>query len=113
MASLKDEIIADLAEIEDEFDNLTFTYNGNEYDCIASVSTYNKTLDIGGFRLVRQLNMTVRLLDTYGSNIFTNTIPQPQEKITFQDTNYRIQHVHTHPTGAYIRILAEELYKGV
>ena len=88
-------------------------YQNNEYDCIASVSTYNKTLDIGGFRLVRQLNMTVRLLDTYGSNIFTNTIPQPQEKITFQDTNYRIQHVHTHPTGAYIRILAEEVYKGV
>ena len=118
MPTLQSEIVADLIEIENELNNASFVWSidGNSYSACASVADLEKELEFGGFKTIKLLTLTVRLIDGNGYNVFTNNAyPQPQDIITYSvdNLNYRVISVKKHSTGAFIRLTCEGTTRGV
>ena len=106
--SLKNEIVNDLIEIENDLENQYFTYNNVQYNCTASITEIEKELDTGGFRIVRVLSLIVRLYDNQMCDVFAIK-PQSQEIITYKSNRYRIVRTKQSTVDAYMRIMAEEI----
>jgi len=118
MIATQEFVLEGLSFIEDALGNHTFTWlvDNNDYPCIASVSQFQRTLDTGGFRVEKLLTMTVRQYDLDGNYIFpNNVIPQSEQKLTYNGSQYRILSVHidTIGTGARLRIMAIDTSKGL
>jgi len=101
-------------EIEKHMGNPTFTWNGNTYTCIPSVAEFKRDLETGGFSIVKLLTATVRRLNCSGLAVFT-ALPTAQQKITYSidGLQYRIESIHTDPSGSYFRMIAEGTSKGI
>lgn len=99
--------------MEKELGYPTFTFNGNTYNFIPSISEFRRELDTGGYKIVKVLTASVRKLTSTGTNIFT-TLPTAQNIIyyTLDQQKYRIESVKADPTGAYFRIIANSDIKG-
>jgi len=113
---LRTEIITDLYEIESDLGNPTFTWQGNSYNFIPSISEFNRQLEFGGFQIVKLLTATVRkfnISDDDISPIFPNGTPTAQQIIGYSldGTNYRIESVKHDPTNSYMRIIAHSTTK--
>lgn len=114
MATLKQEIVSDLIEIENELGSQTFTWQNNNYLCCASMNEFERELDYGGFRTSKVLTVTVRLVDNDNCSVFPNNdYPEPQQIITYDGTQFRIVTTKKHTTGAYIRLIAEDTTRGI
>ena len=120
--SLRDEIIEDLKTIEKDMEEPSFTWHGNPYVFIPSISEFQRQLDTGGFQIVKLLTATVRKYDINWENdektyipIFPNGTPQAQQIInyTLDGTNYRIEIVKHDPVNASMRIIAHSTVKGL
>jgi hypothetical protein len=109
------EIIGGLMEGESLLGYPAFTWtDGNQYICIPSISEFERELETGGFYTAQMLTMTVRILDEYFNPIFPNGIlPDTQQRITYQGKPYRIIITKPHPTGCYMRIIAESPQRGI
>lgn len=119
--SLRTEIITDLYEIESDLGNPTFTWKGDIYNFIPSISEFNRQLESGGFQIVKMLTATVRKFNIGDDNdeddispIFPNGTPTAQQIITYSldATNYRIESVKHDSTNSYMRIIAHSTTKG-
>ena len=117
--SLRKEIIRDLQVMENDLCNPTFTWQGNSYIFIPSITMFNRTLDTGGFQLIRLLTATVRKFnldcDDNFEAIFVNGMPQPQQTFTYNldGTNYRVESIKGDPTDSYFRMIAHSTSKGI
>ena len=100
--------------MEEETGNPTFTFNGISYPFVASVATFRRQLENGGFRIAKLLTGTVRKFNLNGTAQFT-TLPTAQNKIVYSGDGlgYRIEIMHNDPTGSYFRITAECDNKGI
>lgn len=112
MGTLKQEIITGIQFQENDLENPVFTWQGNDYACVPSVNEFKRTLDTGGFVIDKLLTMVVRLLDENGNAIF-DTLPTAQQIITYNNQQFRIENTKTHPTGAYLRIMAMGVTRGL
>lgn len=114
MATLRDEIIADLITIESELGSPTFTWKGGTYNFIPSISEFDRELETGGFSTNQMLTATVRKLTASGSAIF-NPAPTAQEIITYNmdGSLFRIESIRHDATGAYFRIVAVSTVRGI
>ena len=130
MGNLHQEILDDISDIMLEFGSPVFTWpeiGGTEYGCIASISQFNRVLEMGGFSTDLLLVMTVPRYDLDGNTTFPNDIlPEPQQRIIFNNLLFRIEIVKQDSifninergekdsdTGARIRITAMSITKGV
>lgn len=105
----------------------TFTWNGNSYPCIASVTTFNRELGEGGFSLGQLITMTVNRYNVSSYlPIFPNDIiPDSQQIINYNGYNYRIESVILDPVfdtnlngqqtahGATFKIIGMSTSKGI
>ena len=112
MATLQQEIVSGIEFQENDLANPVFTWQTVDYACVPSVNEFKRTLESGGFVIDKMLTMVVRLLDDSGNDIFT-TLPTPQQIVTYRNESFRIESTHTHPTGAYLRIIAMGVTKGI
>jgi hypothetical protein len=115
MAVPQTEIIQGLLEGESLLGQPVFVWtDGNEYNCIPSISEFQRELESGGFYTAQLLTMTVRTLDAAFNDIFPNAVlPEAQQVITYQGKKFRIIITKPHPTGCYLRIIAESTTRGV
>ena len=109
--TLQEEMVSGIMFQETDLGTPTFTLNGTEYNCVPSVNEFKRELESGGFVIDKMLTMVVRLLDEDGNDVFT-TLPTPQQIVTYRNEQFRIESIHTHPTGAYLRIIAMGITKG-
>jgi NAD-dependent DNA ligase len=114
LTELQQAITDDQTEMECQMGTPTFVWQSNTYPLIASVASFKRDLDSGGFATVLMMTATVRIYNCDGTKQFT-TIPQPQQKITYNIDGhvYRIDSVRVDPTGSYFRIIAECPFKGI
>ncbi len=87
--------------------NAFFTWKGDDYPCNASITTFTRQLEHGGFDLDRQLNALSSI------DLFSDVIPQPQDLLSFSDDDYRIISFKKDPTGAYYEVVAMGISRGV
>lgn len=127
MPTLHEEIIDAIGQMEADLGSPTFTWQGNSYNCIPSVSTLRRDLETGGFQVYKLLTMTVARYDASGNAIFPNdALPQPQQTLTFENLQYRIETVkhdsiydvdnfgnRTSNGGARMRIIAVSTTRGI
>ena len=114
MTELQTNITKDLKSIEEQMGNPTFTWQNNTYPIVASVASFDRQLESGGFAVDLLLTGTVRINNLNGSKQVT-TIPQPQQKLVYNvdGRTYRINTVHQDPTQSYFRIIARGTFKGI
>jgi hypothetical protein len=116
--SLRSEICEDLVITEEDLGLPSFTWLGNSYTFIPSITEFNRDLETGGFQLVRLLTATVRIFnyndDTF-EPLFPTGLPQPQQIInyTLDGTNYRVESVKLDPTNSYFRLVAHSTTRGI
>ena len=83
-----------IKHIIDQLGSPYFTWKGQQYNCIGSISQFYRELEEGGFTTEQLLTMTVPLFDNNNGRIFTGeNYPQAQQKIVFKGLTYRIQNV--------------------
>ena len=116
--SLRSEICEDLVITEEDLGLPSFTWLGNSYTFIPSITEFNRDLETGGFQLVRLMTATVRMynyIDEEFEAIFSNGLPQPQQIInyTLDGTNYRVESVKRDPTNSYFRLIAHSTTRGI
>ena len=105
--SLSETIRSDLEFIESELENQTFTWENNEYICIPNTANEQRDLEIGGFQIVSDLILSVRV------DQFTASLPSEQDVITYFGRAFRINKVGTTALGVYIRLHCSAIYRGV
>ena len=110
--SLKDFITKGLEFGITDLENPVFTFNGTDYACVPSVNTFKRELASGGFATETLLSMTVPLVDDSDNSLFT-VLPTAQQIVTYNGVQYRIQSVNKHPTGAYLRLIATSITRGL
>ena len=116
--ALRDEIVRDLEYMECELGNPTFTWNGNAYNFIPSISEFRRELETGGFQSVKLLTATVRKYslncDYEYTSLFPNGYPTSQNIINYSldGTNFRIETIKHDPTNSFFRIIAHSTTKG-
>lgn len=129
MGTLHQEIVDGLSEMMVDLGSPTFVWatDGATYPCIASVSQFTRNLEVGGFSTDKLLTMTVPRYDSTGNPTFpSDVIPQPQQKVTFNGDQFRIESVkqdaifdhdsnnnQTTNTGARIRIVGVNTSRGI
>ena len=112
MTAAQTYITTGLLYSEDVLGNPIFTWQGNDYISIPSISQFKRELEEGGFSLDDMLVLKVRLFDVNGGDIFT-TQPTPQQIVTYAGKNYRIESLHRDPTLSYIRMVCSSTTRGV
>ena len=121
--NLQNEITQDLIRVEEELGYPTFSWNGNTYNFIPSISDFNRELESGGFQLVRLLSATVRLNSITYNDVLNettlvpvfNNLPLPQQVIVYNldGVKYRIESLKRDPTNSYFRLVAHSTLKGL
>ena len=107
--SLKETMQNDLAIIVNDLDSPTFTWNGEDYLCIASSLGEQLVLGAdGGFESVDGLNITVSL-DQFSDD----TLPKEQQIVTHKGKSFRINKVNQNITDAFIRLICVSISRGV
>src|ERR1041385_521373 len=103
MGALKDRMIADLTFAETDLEQPVFTWMGEEYFCLPSITTFNRNLGEGGFQNGKLLTLTVRLIndDEHHTFVFGANLPEPQQIIIYKGENFRIESVKKDPTGSH------------
>jgi hypothetical protein len=104
-------VINGLLFIESQIPN-TFVYNTVSYNCIASISDFARELEVGGFILDKMLTLTVRLYDGNGNNVFLSTQLKSKEKISYNNSIYRISTIKTDATGTHLILVCYSTDKG-
>ncbi len=112
MNALQEFVNGGLVQTVERLGTPVFTWKSADYSCVPSVNDFNRQLETGGFSTGRMLTMTVPLLDDNGGDIFA-TLPQPQDLVTYNDEQYRIETTKKHPTGVYMRIVAMSTTRGI
>jgi hypothetical protein len=110
--TLQQDMVNGIIFQESDLGNPVFTLDGNDYGCVPSVNEFKRTLESGGFVIDKMLTMVVRLLDSSYNDVFT-TLPTPQKIVTYRSEQFRIESIKTHPTGAYMRIIAMGIARGI
>lgn len=112
--ALVDEIISGVEFEENDLANPVYTWEGADYPCVPSIAEFQRTLDTGGFTTDRVLTMTARLLDESQNGLYpSDVLPEPQQIITYSGDQYRIISTKKHPTGAYLRVIAHGINRGI
>jgi len=111
MDSLRQNIIEDTKVTEYDLGNPSFTWDGNSYIFIPSITEFKRELDTGGFQIDKLLTATVRMFDFQDGDytpIFPLGLPSPQQKIIYSidGLTYRIVSIKRDPTNAYFRMTA-------
>lgn len=88
--------------------------SGSSYPCIASITSFTRELDTGGFRKVQLLSATLRRLNCDGTVQFPS-LPTAQETILYSVDGllYRITSVKLDPTSSHFRLIAEGPARGI
>ena len=103
--------------VESDLGNPMFTWQGNNYNFIPSISEFKRELDTGGFQIVKLLTATVRKFnldeDCNFQPIFPNGYPTAQQIITYSldGTSYRVETIKHDPTNSYFRLIAHSTTK--
>ncbi len=106
--TLQETMQIDLDIIRKDMGNNTFTYNGETYFCIPSSMGEGKTLEMGGFEVEAEKVLTIN------RTAFTDGIyPQPLEKITYNNHDYRIAKIVNNGNSAFLRLFLVDYVKGV
>jgi hypothetical protein len=107
MTELQRTIVNDLLFIEKDMGCPTFTFNGQKYPFIPSISEFRRDLESGGFSVNKLLSSTVRILNKDGSKQFI-TLPTAQQKIVYNidGLTYRIETLKVDPTRSHFRLIA-------
>lgn len=118
MGTLRTEIIGDLIKIEQDLGTPTFTWNGNTYNLIPSISEFTRELDTGGYKYEKMLTATVRKYNTSLVTLFSGSVyPTAQQKIVYNDGNtgtaFRIESIKHDPTNSYMRMICTSAVKGL
>jgi hypothetical protein len=125
MGTLFQEMLEDMDSINNEFGRPYFTWNGSNYQCVASVADFKNVLEDGGFQVDQLLTATVNRYTEWGQPIFPNDIiPASQQLMTFNGNVFRIQSVSQSSVfgqfngsqtngGATIKIMAVCPNKGI
>jgi hypothetical protein len=116
-------ILKGLMNTENCIGNPTFTWQGNSYNFIPSISEFNRQLESGGFQMVKLLSATIRKFgiteddgfETVYDPIFPNGTPTSQQIIGYvlDGSNYRIESVKHDATNTHMRIIAHSTTKGL
>src|ERR1035437_3208299 len=89
--SLKHEIIDGIMEMEEDLEHPTFSWNSGTYNCVPSISEFQRTLESGGFTIDKLLTMTVLLIYKHNNLTFPGDVrPDTQQTIMYQGEKYRI-----------------------
>lgn len=112
MNALAEYIVGGLDFGEVAFGSPVFTFQGNDYVCIPSITMDKRELESGGFSTVKMLTLSTQAVDMGGNDIFTS-IPQSQQIISYLGDNYRIESVKRDPNLSYIRIIAYNTTQGI
>jgi hypothetical protein len=117
MTPLQTEMVQDLLYMEKDMGAATITWpavGGTAYPCVASITSFSRELDTGGYRKVQELSATLRILNCDGTAQFT-TLPTAQQTIIYSVDGllYRITSVKLDPTGSHFRLVAEGPARGV
>lgn len=118
LTPLQREIVEDLLYMERDTGppTLTLTFNGTTaaYPAVASITSFKREIDTGGYRKVQLLSATLRILNWDGSVQFP-VLPQAQQLVTcsVDGLAYRIEEVKVDPTGSRLRLIAEGPAKGI
>lgn len=111
--TLAQEIVDGLTEMETDLGSgAVFTFLGQDYACVPSVNEFKRVLDTGGFVIDKLLTLSVQLQDANGNDVFP-TLPVAQQIVTYNGENFRIENTKKHPTGAYVRIIAIGVTRGI
>ena len=112
--ALRNQIIDDLLVMEDELNNPSFHWNGDNYGFIPSISEFDRELETGGFSTNQMLTATVRKLDSSYNSIFA-PYPTAQDKIIYNmdGSEFRIESIKHDATGAYFRLVAVSTVRGI
>jgi hypothetical protein len=116
--SLRKDIVEDLQNIIDELGSPMFTWKGNSYNFIPSITEFNRQLETGGYQLVKLMTATVPAFTYCDENftpLFSMGLPSPQQVITYalDGNNYRIESTKMDPTNSYFRIVCHSTTKGL
>jgi hypothetical protein len=93
-----------------------FTWQGNNYVCISSSEINNLQLGNGGFENIESLSLTVRTINLDGTSIFSNSnnnYPQPQELISYNNSEFRIDKISQNVLGVSIRLICYSTTNGL
>lgn len=106
--TLKEQMQADLLFVEDDMENKTFTWNGEDYTCIPGALSEVYTLGVGGFGQNLTKVLVVR------KDQFTDCVyPLSKEKLTYDDKTYRIVVVVENANKAFMRLLLSDDNEGI
>ena len=88
--------------------------SGSAYPCVASITSFTRELDTGGYKKVQELKATLRVYNCCGTPQFTS-LPRAQDLIRYSIDNalYRIITVKKDSTGSYFRLIAEGPARGI
>lgn len=112
--TLQQDMVSGIIFEENDLNNPVFSLGGVDYACVPSVNEVTRYLEAGGFVIDKILSMVVRMIDSDGNDIFTTqTLPQAQQVVTYNGERFRIITTKKHPTGAYIRLMAQGITRGV
>lgn len=100
--------------IEDELNNPSFYWKGDNYSFIPSIAEFDRSLEDGGFSTNQLMTATVRKLNADGSTIFS-PYPTAQETIIYNmdGSTWRIESIRHDATGAYFRLTAVSTVRGI
>ena len=115
--SLRTDKLEDLQEILSDMEYPYFTWNNQEYYFIASTTDFNRSLDTGGFNIVKLMTATVPMYDYYNGEVislFPNGIPTSQKDIitySIDGLSYRIESIKLDPLNTSFRLVAHSTIK--
>lgn len=116
MTPLQYAIVDDLLYMEKDMGPPTFTWQGNTYPFVASISSFTRQLESGGYEPVKLLSSTVRILNHDGTYQFSsNVIPQAQQTFLYNidGQKYRVETVKIDPTNSHFRMIAVGTARGI
>lgn len=106
MSILGSETIRTLRELERLTGRKTFTWHGNDYQCVGNTAESMKDLGVGGWEIELDLSIFVRrqLLPSPG--------PKEIQSLSFDGKVYRIANVKNLPGDAVQKLICEFDSKG-
>jgi hypothetical protein len=108
MSYLTDIIRSDLSVVAADMDNPVFTWQGDDYACIAGSTNSLLTLGFGGFERGADLVLIVdRSLFADGN------LPDPQQTLIYKTRTYRVMRVVLDPMSAVVKLVCVSYTKGI
>lgn len=106
--SLKSIMEKDLLTIQKDLENPVFIYDSREYPCSIGSPQDALVLEDGGFSDQPAIVIVVRKIDFDGE-----APPSSQEKITYNNTTYRVASVVNNPNQAFVKLVCVSKDRGV